>query len=236
MKPARASDSGAPQPEHLAAYADGQLDPALRRRVESWLRHHPEAATEIEEQRRLARLWKATRPAEPEPGAWEAVQAGIAACLAQTGRRIVEAADKRGLEPRIRVRPWRRLLGLVAVGGMAAGLLLVMLLPQHQGKPPVLARSSDRAKIEVEKPAAVEMLEVVAPDDVEIVSLRADDRGTLVVGEPPVSEPLALASPGDVAFERIEPAADGMVPEVHVDEGSVTALVVAPVGAAAARR
>jgi hypothetical protein len=78
-------------------------------------------------------------------------------------------------------------------------------------------------------------LAVVSADDVEIVSLRAADRVTLVVGVPPVTEPLVLASLGDVELDGVEPDADGMVPDVHMGEGSVTPMIVAPLDAASAR-
>jgi hypothetical protein len=77
-------------------------------------------------------------------------------------------------------------------------------------------------------PQSVEPLAVVSPDDVEIVSLRAADRVTLVVGVPPVTEPLVLASPNDVQFEHVEPDGDGMIPDIHMDEKSDTAMIVAP--------
>ena len=69
---------------------------------------------------------------------------------------------------------------------------------------------------------------VVSPDDVEIVSLHAADRATLVVGVMPVTEPLVLASVGDVEVEGVEPAADGMLPSIHMDERSTTPMIVAP--------
>src|SRR5205823_2431220 len=47
-----------PSPGQLAAYVDGELDAAACRRVEAWLAAHPEAAAEIEAQRRLADLWR----------------------------------------------------------------------------------------------------------------------------------------------------------------------------------
>jgi hypothetical protein len=92
-----------------------------------------------------------------------------------------------------------------------------------------------RAPGPLEDPAAGGTLTIVSPDDVEIVSLRAADRSTLVVGVPPVTGPLVLASAADVEFEGVEPAADGMVPEVHMDEATITPMIVAPIDAAGAR-
>src|SRR5204862_7458696 len=52
-------DGPTPDPGELAGYVDGELDAAGCRRVEAWLAAHPEAATEVEGQRRLAGLWRA---------------------------------------------------------------------------------------------------------------------------------------------------------------------------------
>ena len=75
---------------------------------------------------------------------------------------------------------------------------------------------------------------VVSPEDVEIVSLHAADRATLVVGVPPVTGPLVLASVGDVELEGVEPDTDGMVPSIHMDERSLTPMIVAPLETAPA--
>jgi len=85
-----------------------------------------------------------------------------------------------------------------------------------------------------QRPTASEPLAVVSPDDVEIVSLRAADRDTLVVGVPPVTGPLVWASLGDVELEGIEPDADGMVHDFHMDERSATPMIVAPLDQAPA--
>ena len=189
MSRSRPTDPGFPRPEELAAYVDGQLAPARRKGVEIWLRNHPEAAVEIEEQRRLAGLWQATTPGEPEEANW----AGILT--------RVEGAYSRFRSARSR----NRRLILIGAAGLAAGVLLMLWTPK-----------------------AGEPLDVVSPDDVEIVSLRAADRVTLVVGVPPVQGPLVLASVGDVEVQGVEPAADGMLPSIHMDERSTTPMIAAP--------
>ena len=103
---------------------------------------------------------------------------------------------------------------------MAASLLLVLLSPRGPGP--------------AERLPAGEPLTVVSPDEVEIVSLRAADLDTLVVGVPPVTGPLLLASSGDVRLEGVKPDADGMVPDFHMDERSVTPMIVAPLDPAPA--
>ena len=202
MKHYRPADAAAATPEHLAAYVDGQLDPALRKEVETWLRDHPEVAAEIEEHRQLARLWQATTPVEPEGANWATVLARL------------DSAFFRYRLARVRRR---RLLRRGAAAGLAAALLLLLWWPPAAVEP------------------AVEPLAVVSPDDVDIVSLRAADRVTLVVGVPPVTGPLVLASPGDIQLEGVEPYADGMVPDIHMDDGAVTPMIVAPLDVVPAR-
>lgn len=198
MRQSRPADTAAPSPEDLAAYVDGQLGPARRKGVETWLRDHPEAAAEIEGQRRLAGLWQATTPAEPETASWPNMLARVECALVRC-----RSARSRS----------RRLIQIGAAG-LAAGLLLALL--------------SSRGPGPVQQPAAGELLAVVSPDDVEIVSLHAADRATLVVGVPPVTGPLVLASVGDVELEGVEPDIDGMVPSIHMDERSVAPMIVAP--------
>jgi anti-sigma factor RsiW len=193
----------APTFEELTAYVDEQLDPALRQEVETWLRDHPEAAAEIDGQRKLARWWQATAPAEPDDSTWRAVLAHAEAATFGSQRSAV---------------PRRRLIGRGVAAGLAAALLLVFF-----------GLHRDRSTMD---PGAAEPLAVVSPEDVEIVSLHAADRATLVIGVPPVNGPLVLVSAGDVEFERVEPDADGMVPYIQMDEGA-SPLVLAPLDAAA---
>jgi anti-sigma factor RsiW len=79
-------------PEQLAGYADGELGPATREAVERGLLGDPRARADVEAQRRLARLWQATAPADPGEDAWSGVLARIEASLpavrlARPGRR-----------------------------------------------------------------------------------------------------------------------------------------------------
>jgi anti-sigma factor RsiW len=200
MKPSKPADSGTPSPEDLAAYVDGLLESVRQRDVETWLRNHPEAAVEIQEQRRLENLWQATTPAEPAEACWP---------------RILTRIERAYVQFRLARARKRRLIPLGAAA-LAASLLLTLWLPRGQ---------------DGVGPTAGEPLAVVSPDDVEIVSLHAADRDTLPVGVPPVDGPLVLASAGDVELEGVQPAADGMVPSIHMDERSTTPMIVAPLEA-----
>jgi hypothetical protein len=198
MREFKTGNGGAPTPEQLTAYVDGELDPALRNRVQTWLRNHPEAIPEIEAQQQLARLWQAATPSEPDGVNWTTVLARIDSGLVRT-----QALRRRR----------RRAIGIGIAAALAAAVLL--LVWREVPEP-------------ADNPASAEPLAVVSPDDVEIVSLRAADRVTLVVGVPPVTGPLVLASPGDVELQRVEPDADGMIPDIQLDEKSDTAMIVAP--------
>ena len=57
-------------PEMLAAFVDGELDARQRAAVEKWLAADPEARADVEAQRRIAVLWQACRPAEPDETAY----------------------------------------------------------------------------------------------------------------------------------------------------------------------
>jgi anti-sigma factor RsiW len=205
MRQSRKHRAAAPALEELTAYVDERLDPALRPEVEMWLRNHPEAAAEIDGQRGLARLWQATAATEPSDRSWRAALAHVEAASFPLPRNPV---------------PRRRRIGMSVAGGLAAALLFMFCWPH-----------ADRS---AKKNEAPEPLAVASPEDVEIVSLRAADRATLVVGVPPVTEPLVLVSVGDVEFERVEPAADGMVPYIQMDEGAAP-LVLAPLDRATER-
>ena len=57
-----------PDPGHLAAWADGELNRADAERVEAWLARHPDA----DEAGRLVRLYRDHPPPEPSELAWQA--------------------------------------------------------------------------------------------------------------------------------------------------------------------
>jgi len=181
-----------PTPEQLAAYVDGELDRATHERIERWLADHPEPAAEVEGQRQLQRLWKASTPEEPAGDRWGPVLAGIHAGVA-------------GREPPV---PGRRKLphGWGTAGlTTAAGILLALgtWLSLRSSDPP-----------SARPPVSEETLTLASGDDVEIISIAAADVRALVVGQPPLQEPLVLASADDMAVENPQPEADGMIPYV----------------------
>src|SRR5947208_5746888 len=81
MTPPAQPDPADRWPELLAAYADGELDPAMRERVERWLADHPEAREQLRAQRDLSpanrRLWRQAEPSAPHDDTWAGVKAAI---------------------------------------------------------------------------------------------------------------------------------------------------------------
>ena len=179
------NDEG-PRREELAAYVDDELDLIACLRVERWLAYNPEAAREVEAQHEFCELWRATQPADPTEFEW-----------ALAARRCGDARHRRQ-------RFWHRFapprLNLQAAATMAcaATLLLAIILgplpPQQRPAPATVP---------------VEVFPVLAPDDVEIISVDPADSGRLVVGEPPLREPLVPVASRDVYFTSLGP------PDMH---------------------
>jgi anti-sigma factor RsiW len=114
---------GVPLPELLVAYADGQLSPAEQCHVEAWLAKNPDVAAEVEAHRRLAQCWRETQAPEPDPGRWDSVLAGVQSNLQG---------------PRLSRSPWRRRMVMFwkPVVGIAAAILLIVLVPRGPQAPP----------------------------------------------------------------------------------------------------
>jgi len=182
------------KPEILAAYVDGELPPAERLAVESWLASHPETRADVEAQRRLGRAWQSTRPNEPVAGTWGAALENIRARLQVTPL-------SSGRRP-----PLRWLVGL------AAGILAAIALFLAVRTPPPGSLLSPEA-IGHDEPFLV-----ASTDDVEITSLAgADSDDVLLVGFAPVRGPMLLASEGEILLDDITPE-PGMNP--RFDQGA----------------
>ena len=95
-----------PTSQQLAVFTDGGLAPAQRQQVRAWLAGHPEARAQAN--RRLLRLFSASRPEEPSHDAWE-----------ETLTRI-EAALLTGCAPPGNARPVQALPAPVATGNVAS--------------------------------------------------------------------------------------------------------------------
>jgi hypothetical protein len=194
-------DRTAPTPAQLAAYADGELGPADRAAVEAWLREYPEGHAQVEAQRGPTELCRHAAPPEPDEAAWAATLARVEAGLVGGRQR----------------RPWR-LAAWLAVGGTAAAAVLAFLLGRSPPQAP-------------QAPPIARVLPVVAPDDVDIISMDGRDRDALVVGDPPVRGSLTLASAQDVSLNEAGRDVEMLIPEGNMPDQAAPMLV--PAGPAA---
>jgi hypothetical protein len=203
MSRRRTDDREEPRPELLAAYIDGALDDAERARVAAWLADHPEAAADVEAQRRLARLFAAAEPPPPSEADWAGVLARI----------------EDGLRPR---PAWRRpAAGLLAVAALLTAAAAVLLALRADRLPPP---PSEDPQAQAEEP-----LPVVSADEVHIESMDDADRDMLLVGEPPVRGPLALLERNEVQVNQLDADEQGRKPSVYCpEEGSGNPMVVMP--------
>ena len=199
-----------PSPEQLAAFLDGELDAADRARVETWLTTHPNAAAEIDGQRRVARLWADNPPPEPGPAAWATALAGVRARLPV---------------PRPRRLPRTLWLGAGAAAVLLAALIgarLSALVPKLLfGNEGGAARSQTGVWERGSKSEKSNPRPVVTPGDV-------------VVAAPPIQQAILPAGQDDVSIMSMEsyPGDDGRVPQIG--EGDVP-MIVAPLARAGGR-
>jgi hypothetical protein len=210
-------DDWRPEPELLAAYFDGELAgradlDVLARRVQAWLRRHPEAVAELADYRRLDRLWQETAPADPGADTWHQLEARIARAP------TVSAA-----------RPRRSSAGYWAAAllSTAAGVTLAIWLGLTYDGTPKLARPQPIRPA----PAAdnMDVFPVATADEIAILHVEGADTQTLVVGVLPVQGALELAGPGEVAFTSVQPdLRDNMMPHVRIG-GAERPLIWAPV-------
>jgi hypothetical protein len=186
-----------PSPELFAAHAAGELDgdPALapvKEHVERWLSDHPGDRPPVGDSRLLDDLWKETRPAEPDAGAYTAILERLQALPAPAGRSY-----------------WVR--ALAWLGATAAAAWLAFSFWPEAPRP--------RVEDELTRPqpavAAIVPFPVATSGEVEILSVDGSDTASLVIGQP-VHGPIELLAPGEVTLTSVQPAAsDNMLPRVH---------------------
>jgi hypothetical protein len=191
-----------PPIEFLAAFLDGELSADDRQFVQNWLAAHPEEAEVVQTHRNLLRFWREAAPPEPAEKAWREVLAQIESCgtpgmgVQRThGADVVRSSslDSRFSAP-TRSR-WIR-VGLLALAA-AAAVLLAVFGSRKELPPPA-------------DPLGPE-LTLLAPDDVDLVSMEMTDTQLLVVGNLPVQEPMELVAPGDVTFHKVAPDVAPMI-------------------------
>jgi hypothetical protein len=181
-----------PTPAELAAWADGELGPAEARRVEGWLRDHPEAADEIEAARRLVGLFHDHPAPDPSPDAWQTTLDNIHAGLSAPTRPL-------------RVPAWRLrlILGLSAAAALVAGVLVAgrywpreVVVPD---RPEVVHRVQLPPGDDNDEPFAV-----VSAREIAIINMSADDADRLMLDQPLLGT-IEFAAPEDIEVVLLMP-------------------------------
>jgi len=192
-------------PEIVAAYLDGELEgrdelAPLRRRVEAWLAEHPQARTQLADQRRLRKLWQNTSAQEPSSGQWRETYGRLQLRLQEASKPLDRSTGRR----------WALAGAVVA----AAACLLVVVLFQagDQVRFRPVANIAPLTFLDED----VGPLSVAQAHEVEILNVEGADTGTVVVGELPVKGPLELATRDEISVTHMQPCQrDNMVPRVR---------------------
>lgn len=190
--------------EFLAAYADGELRPHDRHRVERWLAERPEVRELLDDQESLGprnmEFWQAVCPPEPTRRQWDEVADGI-----------------KGRGRASRARRWLPWVGSLALATTAtAATLFVALPPGTEPLPPTAPGHSIVAPIPAEPDEAP--FAMAGPDEVKIVSLPEAAAHLLVVGEHPLGDSMVvLARTDEVEFFGIGSDPAGRFPEVPTE-------------------
>jgi anti-sigma-K factor RskA len=194
-----------PGPEDLTAYVDGELDLIARLHVERWLACDPEATREVDAQRYLCELWRATAPSDPSPADWaEAARRSASRRFSARPRRLVSW-----------LAPPRLNLHRAATAALAATVLLAIILGPLPSRPKPM-------------PPVDEDFPVLNPNDVEIISVSDADSGGLIVGELPLHEPIVTADAADIRFGVMPGDEDGGVPYIRVSAPGSNAPIITP--------
>jgi anti-sigma factor RsiW len=199
-----------PTPEELAAFADGELEPAARERVESWLAEHPQQAAEVEADRHLMRFWHDNPPPEPSADAWDGALAHISSAVP------APAPVRRPWRPR--TGSWGRVVGSFLA---AAAVLSGVLLARPLWKTPTPGVPAVPGVTEEQEPEGP--FPVATAEEVNIISMDAKDADAVVMGQPLMGS-FELAAPEDIQVLKVEPhPADGLVP--RLEENPVPMIV-----------
>lgn len=205
--------------ELLAAYVDGELSDDRCAEVEAWLAEHPEAHTDLFEQREMSRenkeFWDAVEPPMPSETAWD---------------RAYNQIQNRLIKPAMPVRARRRtswyLAPVFALAGMAATLLVVVAMTQNapnlvKSVPSIAMTANDGDDNE-------EVYRLATADDVEIIQLPEEASSLIVVGQHPMLDtPILLATTSDLDIFSLGPDDDGHMPNVELIAGPNAPMLVA---------
>ncbi len=197
-----------PDPEQLAAWADGQLERADAERVEAWLARHADA----DEPGRVVRLFRDHAPPEPCAAAWQSALGNIA----HRAMKPAAAAETMPYSPsRPRWRP-RVLLALATAAAILGGVLLARSLWPRRPEPSNGPQIAKVNPVSHEQPASLseetgEPFPVATLGEVEIISVSAEDADRVLMGQPLLGT-FEVVAPADVQIVKMEP---------HPDDGSM---------------
>jgi anti-sigma factor RsiW len=206
--------------EILAAYVDGELNSATRARVESWLAEHPEAHSELFEQREMSlanqELWDAAGPPMPSAARWD---------------RTYSEIERRLVNPVMPVRARRRtvtyLAPVFALTGIVAVLLVVVSMIAYTPGPH-LVKSFTGPAAQAFDDDDEGIYRIATADDVEIIQLPEEASSLIVVGRHPMDDtPLVLATTSDLDIFNLGPDDQGHMPNVELIAGPNAPMLVA---------
>jgi hypothetical protein len=186
--------------EWLAAYADGELTPRERARVENWLAENLDARELLECQESLGpnntEFWQLAQPPSPLPAQWLRL------------RNAIDAAQP--VQPR---RSWTRWLGAAGLLATAASLLVIVgAFDRPTPESPSIVEAPPLT------PVADEPYAMASADDVRIISLPEAAANLLVVGDHPLNgSSMSLARFGEVEFLGIGSDLAGRFPAMPSD-------------------
>ncbi len=204
-------------PRLLAAYADGEVAPEERARIESWLSDHPEAAAEVDAQRSLARLYEENPPSAPTEEKWRVV-------LAEVEREVNKPRPQPARPP----RRWPRYL--LNAGYASALVAACVLLTVALWSPPPAPRSTEPSKNGPIAGAEAPLV-IASSDDIRILSMDDADRNALIVGDPPVRANLELLGPDEIKINQLERTDDGRIGTVWSSRDVGSPMIIMPLAA-----
>jgi hypothetical protein len=181
--------------ESMAAYADGELNPADRASFDAWLLVHPEARIELDAQKLFARknqtFWHKASAPHPTEAQWNCVLDGVCNAL----------QPNRPSYQEVRPIAWKRWVAACSTVAIAALVAVNFIGGPNSTRPPHVE------KVVQFDPA--DAFEVASGGDVDIISVQGDDGSMVVVGLPPLPGILEMTTVGDVKLEAIVSDADG---------------------------
>ena len=196
-------------PDWLAAYADEELSPEDRARVEQWLAEDPQARELLDAQESFGptntEFWSTVRPQPPTPAQWSGAYERIAPQAAPHWR------------------AWAGWLGTVGLLATAATLILAMPAPQC----PCLNAPPDDVPTVPASPIDDEPFAMASADDVRIISLPEAAARLLLVGEHPLGDSIVLLAQADeIVYFGVGSDIAGRFPDVPADPNAQDAPMI----------